>query len=89
MAILQKTTLKLHGQVYRIVGVVLHVLLGNGVGHYTAFVRSRYEKVQWYYVDEGTESDCKCKTFLWSYVLCVGDACQCCNHIAAGPIYAF
>lgn len=48
----QKTTLKLNGHIYSLTGVVLHTLLGNGVGHYTAFVRSRCDKTQWFYVND-------------------------------------
>lgn len=37
---------------YSLVGVVMHRKLSHVMGHYTAFVRSSMDKMQWYHVDD-------------------------------------
>ena len=37
---------------YSLVGVVMHKMLSPVMGHYTAFVRSSLDKMQWYHIDD-------------------------------------
>ncbi len=54
---LQKTSLTINGvdgtANYKLVGIVVHKQLHFGLGHYTAFVRSRLDESQWYHMDDG------------------------------------
>ena len=48
----QKAILHVNGRTYRLVGVVVHVVLAQGLGHYTAFIRSKCDGTQWFYADD-------------------------------------
>ena len=59
----------------------MHKMLSPVVGHYTAFVRSRLDKMQWYHIDDNEVNNINIPAVIFFNVLFIdiGRTSQC-NH---------
>ncbi len=78
---------------YHLTGVVIRSRLAGGRAHYTAFIRSRKNRMQWFYTNDG-QVQCVCKyntTGSASIHGCTSHldhASECSYSASAGAIYA-
>lgn len=75
---------------YSLVGVVMHKMLSPVMGHYTAFVRSSLDKMQWYHIDDNEVNNINIPavTFFNVLFIDIGRTSQCSHSCNAGSIYA-
>ncbi len=48
----QKTTITVSGTNYKLIGLVKYTRLSKDLGHYTAFIRSHEDNMQWFHADD-------------------------------------